>query len=642
MTNIIQLKSVRELMNCNYFIPAYQRGYRWTKPQIDDLLNDIYSFADKKNKDEKEFYCLQPIVVRKLTESDINKLNGLIDRKEWDTYEVIDGQQRLTTLKILLRFLEEKILLGRSTLKEEYGFEIYDIVYETRPELKNIFASQLKQQNEENIDFSHITNAYYFINLWFRKKVDEGESLRDLCETIIRTLAFDAKRQKPEGIVQVIWYEQRDGSNPVETFLRINLGKIPLTNAELVKALLLQDGIYGDGELAELQKIEIAQKWDQIENSLHDDDFWWFISNESYHGSTRIEYLLNIIYQQELAKDEKLQEVTGDDAHQVFRFYFYELEKAKNILGVKEIWEKIEELYDQISEWFRNQEWYHYVGFLIYNGRSVIDILKIIENKSLELQKKEILQSEFTEALIEEISGIIKNVEWSSFITSKDEKEEDENDIKYLKVGYKKSDLVRNLLLLYNLQFIVKQSIDNKLFYRFPFYDFKNLKDESGKSISWDIEHIDSSTDNQLDKIADQKMWLENAKIDIPYLDLETIVQIDEYLKKEKIGDEFYLLYDKIRKIANEENNDDELRDNIGNLTLLDSKTNRGYGNALFMTKRRKIIEKDKKGIFIPMQTKNIFLKYNNVNNMKSYWTKEDIHYYNLNIVETLSIFLKP
>ena len=167
MTNIIQLKSVRELMNCNYFIPAYQRGYRWTKPQIDDLLNDIYSFADKKNKDEKEFYCLQPIVVRKLNESDINKLNGLIDRKEWDTYEVIDGQQRLTTLKILLRFLEEKILLGRSTLKEEYGFEIYDIVYETRPELKNIFASQLKQQNEENIDFSHITNAYYFINLHF-------------------------------------------------------------------------------------------------------------------------------------------------------------------------------------------------------------------------------------------------------------------------------------------------------------------------------------------------------------------------------------------------------------------------------------------------------------------------------------------
>ena len=66
-----------------FVIEAYQRGYRWTKDEIEHLLNDIDEIPDGQN------YCLQPIVVK-------NK-NGF--------YELIDGQQRLTTLYLIMKYL---------------------------------------------------------------------------------------------------------------------------------------------------------------------------------------------------------------------------------------------------------------------------------------------------------------------------------------------------------------------------------------------------------------------------------------------------------------------------------------------------------------------------------------------------------
>jgi len=71
MTNGINLYTISEILGKNFFIPSYQRGYRWAEQQVTDLLNDIYSFAIKKNKSEKEFYCLQPIVVRKCDDNSI-------------------------------------------------------------------------------------------------------------------------------------------------------------------------------------------------------------------------------------------------------------------------------------------------------------------------------------------------------------------------------------------------------------------------------------------------------------------------------------------------------------------------------------------------------------------------------------------
>lgn len=78
---ILETKFVADISG-SFYIPSYQRGYRWSETEVVRLLDDIYQNG-KKN------YCLQPVVVRK---------------KE-DQYELIDGQQRLTTLYLIYKYM---------------------------------------------------------------------------------------------------------------------------------------------------------------------------------------------------------------------------------------------------------------------------------------------------------------------------------------------------------------------------------------------------------------------------------------------------------------------------------------------------------------------------------------------------------
>ena len=83
------IKAVKELKNIKFIIPKYQRGYRWQERQVEDLLDDILKFELEKDN----FYCLQPLVVKK------DKCN--------EKFIVLDGQQRLTTIFLILKFLGE-------------------------------------------------------------------------------------------------------------------------------------------------------------------------------------------------------------------------------------------------------------------------------------------------------------------------------------------------------------------------------------------------------------------------------------------------------------------------------------------------------------------------------------------------------
>lgn len=76
---ILEAKPIGDIKGV-FNIPAYQRGYRWGKLQVKTLLNDLYQ---KANDSTKKDYCLQPIVVL---------------RKGEGEYDLIDGQQRLTTI----------------------------------------------------------------------------------------------------------------------------------------------------------------------------------------------------------------------------------------------------------------------------------------------------------------------------------------------------------------------------------------------------------------------------------------------------------------------------------------------------------------------------------------------------------------
>ena len=93
--------TVYDLMNNNFYIPDYQRGYRWTNLEVEKLLSDLEEFFSY-NTTGNAFYCMQPLVVF------FNK-----NRNAW---EVIDGQQRLTTLYLILNQQKEALKVLYPTL----------------------------------------------------------------------------------------------------------------------------------------------------------------------------------------------------------------------------------------------------------------------------------------------------------------------------------------------------------------------------------------------------------------------------------------------------------------------------------------------------------------------------------------------
>lgn len=156
--NVIGLKSVRELLGMNFFISDYQRGYRWTKQQVEDLLNDIKDF--KSNSPQAyQFYCVQPLVVREMSEQECHeKKNG---SGKW--YEVIDGQQRLTTIYLILRALKEE-------LNKKHFPQLYSLKYQRTNKIESFFENP--HMDDSEIDLYHISNAYTTINSWLEEHWD--------------------------------------------------------------------------------------------------------------------------------------------------------------------------------------------------------------------------------------------------------------------------------------------------------------------------------------------------------------------------------------------------------------------------------------------------------------------------------------
>jgi len=628
----IKLKSISELLETTFFIPSYQRGYRWDKQQIEDLLEDIYAFANKKKENDKEFYCLQPIVVRKFNKNDkeiTKSLHSELNNEEW--HEVIDGQQRLTTIKILISYLEKDLYAGQ-TFYARHKKHPPEILYETRPDsnsfLKNIDVSKSK----DFIDYYFISTAYNVIQGWF-DSFNKGDP-QTAKEKIRNTLTNRPDTHEAEGTVQVIWYEINDETNKqpiaIDTFIRINMGKIPLTNAELIKALFLQKRNFGgNDDTAELRQMEIAAEWDNMEYALQNKDFWGFLNKGKNEIPARIEFLFNLIYELEWQKDKKkFDDLYGTDEHKVFR-YFNELfdEKSNKITykKIKDEWDKIKNYFYAFEEWFNKPVWYHYIGFLIYCGVSVVNIYKIYYNKK---------KDEFTKELIGAIKKEFK-IEYK--------KDKDSNFIINNLSCEDSKETLRQFFLLFNIEFIIKQyneiisknngNEDDLFIIKFPFEIFNNEK--------WHIEHIDSYTPNSIKELPDQKTWLETNKDDLKgEIDDAILLEIEKFLKADKPSN-FEELYKKLSLFTSEDEINNDTKNSIGNLTLLNEEINCSYGNSLFPVKRRIIIKKDMEGKFIPICTKHVFLKYfDEKGTSRTKWGTDDIKNYQNHIVKVLEKFL--
>lgn len=603
MDNNIELKSINELLGMKFFIPNYQRGYRWTKQQVEDLLNDIAEFAGKKHNDY-EFYCLQPLVVKQMSET-AKEINHLDVKDTW--YEVIDGQQRLTTLFILLENLKDAFsLLGLPTNSYELEFQRKSLDFDCGQYLKGI--SSITNVEDSNIDAYHISMAHYYMRDWLAKSVvNKG----DFCNVLLKS-DFDKNnpsRDKANN-VRFIWYESTD-EDPIKVFTRLNIGKIPLTNSELIKALFLNRTNFSNqnDDHVKLRQQEIASEWDRIEYTLQNDEFWLFLHETGYSRPTRIDFIFDLICgQHSLGKFENI----GNDHYKTFR-YFYEYFKTPEH-SIEACWTEVKKYFQTFQEWYNDLELYHYVGYLI-------------------VYKYEL------SALIEEWNKNADKKSFVSYIKGEIKKKVDNCpplDFQYNEDGSNKGEC-KPVLLFHNVQTIINQNLKNRdsygigVFYKFPFHLYKME--------SWDVEHINSNMTNPEDDEATQREWLMNV-----YLVVNKDIQekIQSYFRDGSVS------YEELKdKIPSADDWTPDEKNRIWNYALLDSSTNRSYGNTIFSGKRRIIIgkdqgkllaipklkkdgtldmgeEKDATSSFVPPCTKQVFMKYYSASlGDSNYWDKK-------------------
>lgn len=639
--NTLELKSIAELQNLAFYIPDYQRGYRWTRRQVEDLLNDILEFSQKDNAG---IYCLQPLVVVKRSSNEqlLDKVHAAKDLDEVKRivngqWEVVDGQQRLTTIRLIL---------------EELGLpRLYDIEYETRGNsadfLNAVTTAEAEEKAKTNIDFYHIYEAVRVIGEWLKKL--KKETVEHFLNVLHKQVKF-------------IWYETEE--DPKEVFARLNIGKISLTNAELIKALLLNKSNFdsSDDDKIRLWQQEIAVEWDVIEYALQSNEFWLFLNAPGDERPTRIDYVFDMICRCDMlgCKDEK----DTSDEFRTFRYFYHYLAVQKQnkislAQAVRTIWENVREIFHTLQEWFDDMELYHYIGYLIYMGRKVDEIYKqwnVSDGKF-----------EFIEKYLKE--EIKRTIPYKDIENTVYEVESAPN-----KGGSKTN--CRPILLLHNLQTVINQNrilganakYKNGVFYKFPFHLYK-LE-------GWDVEHIDSNTENGLDNIPSQREWLLNAYFGLQDKTLRD--QIQKFFKhagkaseqsedsaKQTARDEaFTELKHQIEDVGGNDRLSQNEKNKIWNFTLLDSSTNRSYGNAIFPAKRRVIIGKDQgkkfnsstidengqivlgsaensPSAFIPPCTRYVFLKYYNTASFDpNVWTRNDAEAYKDNIIEVLKNFL--
>ena len=552
MNNVIlEAKPIGDIKG-NFFVPKYQRGYRWTESQVRTLMNDLWENC--KQETQKE-YCLQPVVVRKRGEAD---------------YELIDGQQRFTTILILLLYVKQ-----RFTDMMDVNFSLE---YETRVATAEFLANVSQGRAQENIDFFHIYSARKCIEKWLDDTIGTDNSKKSKALWKL----FDYLTEK----VKVIWYEVGDDEDPVALFTRLNIGRIQLTNAELVKALLL---IKSDDDSQKDTRQERAIQWDNIEKELSGDknELWYFLTTKDASTyPTRIELLFDMMAGK-----------TIDEREKHFTFFWFEKEIKEH--GVNKIWEEIQQCFLQIKEWYTDNVLYHKIGYLISSGsKTMAEIFQLAQGKR-------------KSAFISELDGMI-----AESINFKMKDGETYQDLDYRR----HYDEISRLLLLFNVESIIKEDV----YQRFPFSKYNTLE--------WSLEHIHAQNSQGLKTRDTQLLWIkkhidsvksvsEDGKYDDLIKEMEDVVKTGNVNARGSFDD----LANKITNALSEDTNYDYI-DTLSNMALLSKDDNSALNNSTFDVKRNMIVDMDRRGAFIPYCTKMVFLKYYTPSgeNQIHFWGQKD------------------
>lgn len=520
---ILEPRNVGDLKG-SFFVPDYQRGYRWGEDEVRRLLDDIQEAGTST-------YYLQPVVVKPMDDG---------------FWELVDGQQRLTTLYLILRSIKKYFP------ESSPG---YSLAYDTRPGSAAYLDDPQQAMSDENIDYFHMYQAFTVIQAWF------GEQSNP-------TLAAISLYQALTSTVYVIWYEAPTGSDfdSRTLFTRLNVGRIPLTDAELVKASLLS---------RIEREHETAAQWDSIERDLWSPEVWAFATGSSSGGATRIELLLDTI----------ADTISGAQPSHRPPFQTFETLRPYIQSDPQDLWDRVVDLHSLVLGWYDDRNLFHKIGYLIASKRTTF--FKLVN------LARGMTRSKFENAL----DGLIAkslDLPW--------------HGVAALTYGSGKSS---RALLLMNVETVRRNELSSE---RYSF--------DSHARRLWSLEHIHAQKSEGLNTVEQWTAWLQEHRdalgaLDIPseeYVGLRD--RIDAALPTissdtfEPLHQEIVALFTSSAGAGGPEAADRDEVDSIANLALLARDDNSVLNNSVFEVKRRHIIGLDQEGCYIPVCTRNVFLKY--------------------------------
>lgn len=607
----------------HFYVPSFQRGYRWERKQVRQLLDDI----ERNHRfNQNAPYYLQPVVVAK---------------NEDGRYDLIDGQQRLTTIMLIyqrLKFLKTKY-------EEQGGFNplsnantdvLYTITYETRDQFErgenntSTFIQELSQKELTDLfEQSRITPDTLY--MWHACKETEEWFNEDpfRLSIICRSL---------EESVKIIWYELNQTVDSWEKFADLNIGKIPLTNAELVKALFLR---FNENNLSDQEKARIAEvkavivdQWDSVERELSNEEFWKFLTNRDMSAyDTKIDLLFDIVAGKE--KSEK------DDF-----FTFLHFEKAynesqdKKNFG-KQTWNEVYLQYLRLRDWFedKSNELYHGIGYLVTvdsKDEVLRDLFHFAKNKTHAELKAEIK----------------RRIKATVALPGQKENAEEYKSLRLKELSYgEHKKLIENILILFNVMSM--QALKDKS----QRYSFAHHKSASG---GWSLEHIHAQ---KSDTLITEEQWTQWIRLHQKSLkrfrdmkkaaeaDAVTLEKVDElsakmsnYLASEK-KDRNQIAFNQISKEfaelvkSSDTRTEVEYIDEMANMALLSRDVNSMLNNSVFDVKRGLIMDALSRE-FIPVCTQRVFLKAytSQDDNQLYFWGHADREAY----IDKMEELLKP
>ena len=347
------LKSVRTVFSeainngKHFIVPSYQRGYKWNRENVFKLLDDLKSFEKSNRDNPNSFYCIQNITIVPLA-----------DKSGWN---VVDGQQRLTTIFILLSYLRRFYQDDNLAFFSKPDCLKYNVREETGKFLKDSIFTGIVWDSEIIPDTAKLKDQWYIL--------DVAKGIKDWFDIDSNSLHMKTVTDRLKLIVNNM---ESPTVSEEEIFAGLNGGKVDLDGADLVRAVLITRS--AKEKYNEISAEKVKEFRMRIALELDEMNLWWaqkeqktyfeqFLPENKLKVSNfkHASYPIGLLY--------KLYFLLYSDTGENFGIEFFENGKDFNSKSDDDHWELYEtlvHLHHTLQMWFTDPLLYHWIGYVIF------------------------------------------------------------------------------------------------------------------------------------------------------------------------------------------------------------------------------------------------------------------------------------